>query len=40
VLHGRTAITSGGHRWLQGCYVDRDGLISTIAALEEDGANR
>ena len=36
VLHGRTAITSGGKRWLQGCYVDRDGLLSTLAALEED----
>lgn len=34
VLHARTAITSGGARWLQGCYVDKDGLLSTIAALE------
>jgi gamma-butyrobetaine dioxygenase len=38
VLHARGAITSSGERWLQGCYVDRDGLLSTIAALE-DGAD-
>ena len=35
VLHARTAITSGGARWLQGCYADRDGLLSTLAAGEE-----
>lgn len=38
VLHARDAITSSGQRWLQGCYADRDGLLSTIAALEEEGA--
>ena len=38
VLHARTAITSGGERWLQGCYADRDGLLSTLAALEEECA--
>lgn len=38
VLHARTAITSGGERWLQGCYADMDGLRSTLAALEEPGA--
>jgi gamma-butyrobetaine dioxygenase len=32
VLHARTAITSSGERWLQGCYVDKDGLLSTLAA--------
>lgn len=37
VLHARGAITSGGERWLQGCYADKDGLLSTLAALEEDG---
>jgi gamma-butyrobetaine dioxygenase len=37
VLHGRAAFASGGGRWLQGCYADRDGLLSTLAALEEDG---
>jgi gamma-butyrobetaine dioxygenase len=35
VLHARCAITSGGHRHLQGCYADRDGLLSSIAALEQ-----
>ena len=34
VLHARTAFSSGGSRWLQGCYADKDGLLSTIAALE------
>jgi gamma-butyrobetaine dioxygenase len=34
VLHARDAFTGGGARWLQGCYADRDGLYSTLAALE------
>ncbi len=38
VLHARRPITSAGARWLQGCYADRDGLLSTLAALEEDAA--
>jgi gamma-butyrobetaine dioxygenase len=38
VLHARTAITGGGARWLQGCYADRDGLLSTLAALEDEEA--
>ena len=38
VLHARTAITSSGSRWLQGCYADRDGLLSTLAAGEEEGS--
>jgi gamma-butyrobetaine dioxygenase len=38
VLHARSAITSSGDRWLQGCYADKDGLLSTIAALEEGAA--
>jgi gamma-butyrobetaine dioxygenase len=38
VLHARSAITGSGGRWLQGCYADKDGLLSTIAALEEDAA--
>ena len=36
VLHARDAFTSGGERWLQGCYADKDGLLSTLAALEEE----
>ncbi len=35
VLHGRGAFASSGTRWLQGCYADRDGLLSTLASLEE-----
>jgi gamma-butyrobetaine dioxygenase len=38
VLHARTAFVSGGRRWLQGCYADRDGLFSTLATLEEQSA--
>jgi len=34
VLHGRNGFTAGGERWLQGCYADRDGLLSTLAVLE------
>jgi gamma-butyrobetaine dioxygenase len=34
VLHGRTAFAGDGGRWLQGCYADRDGLLSSLAALE------
>ena len=30
VLHARTAISGAGSRWLQGCYADKDGLLSTI----------
>ncbi|MHC8508262.1 MAG: TauD/TfdA family dioxygenase [Rhodospirillales bacterium] len=38
VLHGRAAYAaSGGSRRLQGCYPDKDGLLSTLAALEEAG---
>ena len=30
VLHSRTAYSGTGSRWLQGCYADKDGLLSTI----------
>ena len=30
VLHARTAYFGTGTRWLQGCYADKDGLLSTI----------
>ncbi|WP_350334444.1 2-trimethylaminoethylphosphonate dioxygenase [Coralliovum pocilloporae] len=33
VLHARTAFSSHGTRWLQGCYADKDGLLSTLASL-------
>ncbi|MEM9472444.1 MAG: gamma-butyrobetaine dioxygenase [Pseudomonadota bacterium] len=36
VLHGRTGYgDSGGSRWLQGCYADKDGLLSTLSVLED-----
>ena len=38
VLHARKAFSSGGSRWLQGCYADKDGLHSTLAAIEEEGS--
>lgn len=34
VLHGRTGYAGTGSRWLQGCYADKDGLLSTLAVLE------
>lgn len=35
VLHGRNGYaSSGGSRWLQGCYPDKDGYLSTLAVLE------
>jgi len=33
VLHARTAYSGEGTRWLQGCYVDKDGLLSTISRM-------
>ncbi len=35
VLHARRAYTGTGQRWLQGCYADKDGLLSTLAVLEQ-----
>lgn len=34
VLHARKGYSGAGHRWLQGCYADKDGLLSKLAALE------
>lgn len=34
VLHARKGYSGAGTRWLQGCYADRDGFLSTLAALE------
>lgn len=33
VLHARKAYSGSGTRWLQGCYADKDGLLSTLASL-------
>lgn len=38
VLHARKAYSGTGTRWLQGCYADRDGLYSTLAAMEAQSA--
>ena len=37
VLHARKAYGGTGHRWLQGCYADRDSLMSRYHVLS-DGA--
>jgi gamma-butyrobetaine dioxygenase len=34
LLHARTGFAGEGARRLQGCYADRDGLLSTLAVLE------
>ena len=36
VLHAHKAFSGSGQRWLQGCYPDKDGLLSTLAAIEEE----
>ncbi len=36
VLHARTAFTASGHRHLQGCYADLDGVGSELAVLRRD----
>jgi len=35
VLHSRTSYSGEGTRWLQGCYIDKDGLLSKISTLEK-----
>jgi len=35
VLHSRTEYSGSGSRWLQGCYVDKDGLLSKISTLSK-----
>jgi gamma-butyrobetaine dioxygenase len=36
VMHARRAFSGSGKRWLQGCYADKDGLLSTLAAFQEN----
>ena len=36
VLHARKGYSGSGNRWLQGCYADKDGLNSTLAALKNE----
>ena len=35
VLHARKGYSGTGSRWLQGCYPDKDGLLSTLSALQQ-----
>jgi len=35
VLHSRSKYSGSGNRWLQGCYVDKDGLLSKISTLSK-----
>lgn len=34
VLHARKGYSGEGTRWLQGCYADKDSLLSTLAVLK------
>ncbi len=34
VLHARKGYSGSGNRWLQGCYADKDGLLSTLSVLD------
>ena len=34
VLHARKSFSGAGSRWLQGCYADKDGLLSTLRVLQ------
>lgn len=34
VLHARKGYSGAGSRWLQGCYADKDGLLSTLRSIE------
>lgn len=38
VLHARKPFTGGGGRWLQGCYAEKDALLSTLAGLRDPAA--
>ncbi|MEQ5837933.1 gamma-butyrobetaine dioxygenase [Paraburkholderia acidicola] len=35
VLHARRGYSGEGSRWLQGCYADKDGLLSKLAVVEK-----
>lgn len=36
VLHARRAYSGTGTRWFQGCYADKDGLLSRLASLQDN----
>ena len=35
VLHSRKGYSGGGKRWIQGCYADKDSLLSKLRTLEK-----
>ena len=35
ILHARKSFSGSGRRWLQGCYADKDALLSALAIIEE-----
>ena len=37
VLHARKAYSGTGTRWFQGCYADKDGLLSRLESLKSNG---
>jgi [2-(trimethylamino)ethyl]phosphonate dioxygenase len=37
-LHARTGFSGTGSRWLQGCYADKDALLSMLSAWEDQNA--
>ena len=39
VMHARSQFSGSGRRWLQGCYADKDGLLSTLAAIEAEAVH-
>lgn len=34
IMHARVGYSGSGTRWLQGCYADKDGMLSTLACLQ------
>jgi alpha-ketoglutarate-dependent taurine dioxygenase len=39
VMHARSQFSGSGQRWFQGCYADKDGLLSTLAAIEAEAVH-
>jgi len=40
VLHARKAFSGTGKRWLQGCYADKDALLSKLSVIEKQLSQR
>ncbi len=36
ILHARKSFEGTGYRWLQGCYADKDGLLSRLVVIENE----